>query len=113
MNTIHRKPFDVNKIKDEPMEPSMEDEIGKAVDEIGKLAGERKRPESPKSETEVEQGAFTILRKDGTSRTLITFVEDGGYPILRITTDGNGQDLVMNLDQIKLLLRQMTLWVTR
>jgi len=70
------------------------------------------RIEAPAT-TEIEHSAFTVLNLKGNERTLITFLEDDGYPILRITTVGESQDLILNNDQVKLLLRQMTLWLTR
>lgn len=115
------KPFNVREIKDLPAEPDPLDKLEQVLaPELERLAqGTVRSPTEPQptaltTTNEVNHGAFTILRRETTGRTMITFVEDNGYPILRITTDGQpSQDLVMNQDQIKLLLRQMTLWITR
>lgn len=95
------KPFDVTSITDFPREPSNESST--------KLI-------SPpaKSQTEVECGSFMILCKDDISWIRVAFIEDGGYQILRISIEGrDSQDLVLNHEQIRILLHQMTLWITR
>lgn len=61
----------------------------------------------------IEQSSFSLLTIGSAERTLLTFIELEGYPILRITENGLSKDHVLNSDQVKLLLRQMTLWLTR
>lgn len=58
-------------------------------------------------------GSFPILTRGTPERMLFTFVEIDGYPILRLSMNGESKDLILNNDQVKLLLRQMTLWLTR
>ncbi len=60
-----------------------------------------------------ELSSLSMFIRNSDKRTLFTFVELEGYPILRITLDGESHDLILNNDQVKLLLRQMTLWLTR
>ena len=44
---------------------------------------------------------------------LITFVEVDGVPAIRITIDGQAKDYLLRDDQVRLLIRQMTIWLTR
>jgi hypothetical protein len=44
---------------------------------------------------------------------LITFIEVDGLPVLRVSINGLSQDLTLSNDQVKLLLQQMILWLTR
>lgn len=81
-------------------------------------------PSTPRSEPQViptggnEQSRISMFTLGQKERTLLTFIELEGYPILRISTmhpdkDTEVRDLILNNDQVKLLLRQMTLWLTR
>lgn len=65
-----------------------------------------------------EQSRISMFTLGQSERTLLTFIDLEGYPILRISTMHTDKgtevrDLILNNDQIKLLLRQMTLWLTR
>lgn len=44
---------------------------------------------------------------------LITLVEKDGYPVLRITYEGESKDYWLREDQVKLLTRQLANWLTR
>lgn len=97
-------PLDVNKI---------ENDVTDVLDRF-----RPRRATTAARATEQEHIAFHALNLHGGDRTLVTFVENDGYPILRFTIsqadkDAESQDLILNNDQIKLLLRQMTLWLTR
>lgn len=97
----------------------------KEILEAADLALTAEAPEPQRTEA-VEAPAVTKIEHDGTElsslsmfvrnsneRTLFTFIELEGYPILRITMRDQTNDLILNNDQVKLLLRQMTLWLTR
>lgn len=60
-----------------------------------------------------EHSAISLFALGAKDRVLITFIELEGYPILRVAINGECTDLILNNDQVKLLLRQMTLWLTR
>jgi hypothetical protein len=63
--------------------------------------------------TENRDYSLSMIRMGSEERVLITFVEQEGYLILRVTIKGESTDLILNSDQIKLLLRQAALWLTR
>lgn len=128
MLDTQRKPFDVNTIeadvsalipqRDQRATPtSLRRSFAQAdssPDESGSADGATLEPQPrPTDAGEVEHSAFFCLGRGSSDRTLITFLEVEGYPILRVSTNGASQDLILNNDQVKLLLRQMTLWLTR
>lgn len=57
--------------------------------------------------------SMNIVALGEAERILLTFIDLDGYPILRVTINGTATDLILNSDQVKLLLRQMTLWLTK
>jgi hypothetical protein len=69
--------------------------------------------ESTVPTTENRDYSLNVIRKSADDKVLVTFVEQEGYMILRITSEGKSTDLILNSDQIKLLLRQSALWLTR
>lgn len=95
MDQIARRPFQITP----EMAAEIEDEITQTTDQ-GQVA-----PPSAYSMSVITVGAE--------DRTLFTFVELDSYPVFRISRGGVSTDHVLNSDQVKLLLRQMTLWLTR
>jgi hypothetical protein len=63
--------------------------------------------------TENRDYSLSMIRMGSDERVTVTFVEQEGYLILRVTIKGESTDLLLNSDQIKLLLRQAALWLTR
>lgn len=107
-----QKPFSITP----EMEADINEELANLAPSSGNVVYTAKPEPAPTPTTpvpEIEHSAFPVFTRGTNERTLITFVETEGYPILRISTGGNSQDLILNSDQVKLLLRQMTLWLTR
>ena len=44
---------------------------------------------------------------------LITFVAIDGIPTIRITIEGQSKDYPLRHEQVRMLLRQMVLWLTK
>lgn len=97
-SNLRRPPFDVTSLM-----PNVEEEIRELTDTIS----------TPTTTDGVELSRLSIFIRNSDKQSLFTFIELEGYPILRISLDGQSHDLILNNDQVKLLLRQMTLWLTR
>lgn len=103
-----RRLLDVADIADPPIEEAIKDYIPTS----------HTQETIPAPPAEVEQSRFNMFTMGSSDRVLMTFIEVEGYPVLRVSVmtknaDTKVQDLILNNDQIKLLLRQMTLWLTR
>lgn len=90
-----RRPLDVTKFL-----PEIEEELKTIAPPIVQAEGS-------------ELSRLSIFIRNSDKQSLFTFIELEGYPILRVSMEGQSHDLILNNDQVKLLLRQMTLWLTR